>query len=116
MPPDLSGTTSLIRKQRVLEQRDIRLVDYTDITKAARDPRLSVDASDTAILLSRNGELFELNMIAAMIWEHLAAPHTVEELAERVGEHFDADLDKVMTDVTELLTELMSMGLIEEAP
>ena len=42
------------------------LIDYADITKAARDPRLSLDASDTAILLSRNGELFELSPATVM--------------------------------------------------
>ena len=82
---------------------------------ALQDPEFHLDATDTAILLSSEGELFELNLIAAMVWEQLACARTVAELAALVSKHFDVDHDTALSDVRELIDEFTDLGLAKEA-
>lgn len=115
MSHNIAADKRLVRNSRVLEQRDMELVDYDDVIAAIQDPDFDFDASDTAILLSSNGELFELNLVASMIWEQLSTARTVTGLAAQVSEHFDIDHDTALSDVGELIAELAGLGLVEDA-
>jgi hypothetical protein len=67
-----------------------------------------------AVLLHTRKELyFGLNPVAAQVWEKLSQHDDVESLCGAIGGLYpDVDRETIDADVTELLGELESMGLL----
>ncbi len=53
------------------------------------------------------------NESAALLWRDLAAGTTVEQLADRLVEHFDLDAEQATADVSGFVHELRTRGLLE---
>jgi hypothetical protein len=71
---------------------------------------------DGAVLFSPDTEVYyAMNSVAAVIWELLAEnTPTIDELCAKVGQRFpDACQAHIRVDVTELLAELVSLGLAD---
>jgi hypothetical protein len=61
-------------------------------------------------------EVYTLNETAAWIWEQFEnKDFTFEQVVELMQEHYDADKERVMSDVNELLNVLIKGGLISES-
>lgn len=70
---------------------------------------------DTAVIVDlRTNRIFELNPVAARVWELLADSDEATLLA-RLGEEFDIDGDQLRRDVETLLSTLQREKLISRA-
>lgn len=70
---------------------------------------------DTAVIVDlRTNRIFELNPVAARVWELLADSDETTLLA-RLGEEFDVDGDQLRREVETLLTTLQRENLISRA-
>jgi pyrroloquinoline quinone biosynthesis protein D len=66
----------------------------------------------TVLLDPRNGGYFSLSDVGSRIWELCDGQHSIEDIASRIAEEFDAPLDTVLADTAELVTELETEGLL----
>ena len=59
--------------------------------------------------------IYTLNDVATFIWERLAEPATVAEIARALDDAFAGDPAEIRSDLGEFLAELLSLGAIEPA-
>ena len=68
---------------------------------------------ETLVVDPKTREVHLLNATASRVWELLARPQTVAELVGELGREFEAPEDTLRADVTALLGDLASKGLID---
>lgn len=61
------------------------------------------------------GKYFSLNPVASRIWDLLENPLTLDELCSLLMEEYEVDAEQCRTDVEEVLTEMVRLGLVLEA-
>ncbi len=75
---------------------------------------LSSDLDDEVVILdTENGVYYGLNPVAAFIWHRLTGPVTVGELEAAVLLEFDVDPETCRRDLRQLLSNLITAGLVE---
>lgn len=57
---------------------------------------------------------FELNSAAAVIWDTMKSPSSIEELADKLVETFGISRDTALTDAREYVTELLANDMVQE--
>ena len=86
--------------------------------------RLQVNDSEVAakmidgeaiIINLASGMYYSLDKTGAVVWSHLAAGYTVDEVVDIVARHFGADRQQVNTDVCQLTGDLREQRLLVEA-
>ena len=84
-------------------------------TRLTRNPDLvstEVDG-ETVMMDVASGHFFGLDPVGTLVWETLSAPTSVDAVARRVREAFDAgSSDDVEADMLDFLTELLGDGLV----
>ncbi len=80
----------------------------------ARDPGVPHQKLDeeTIVVDPRTREVHLLNETAARIWELLASPRSLEQLAATLAEEYDAPDEEVRAAVEETLATLRDKGLL----
>jgi len=58
-------------------------------------------------------EPYQLDEVGATIWRLLNGKRDAEEIANKVCEEYDAEVEQVKSDVIDFLTKLSSLALIE---
>jgi hypothetical protein len=106
--------TKLRLRRGVLCQRDISLFPYSDISSALHDARFSRPGPDEAmIMVARRGKRYELNLVAAFVWENIDGERTIDDLAEMLVAHFAVDTTRARSDLESLGNQLLELDLIE---
>jgi hypothetical protein len=79
-----------------------------------RDPELPYQKlrEETIVIDPRSREVHLLNETAARVWELLASPLSVDELAEVLGEEYDADTGELRKGVEEIVDAFGVKGLL----
>lgn len=72
----------------------------------------ALHGTDTALLDMRSERYYTLGEVGSRIWALLASGCTVAEIAERLGEEFDASMTKIEADLRALLARLEGAALI----
>ena len=57
--------------------------------------------------------IYSFNGTGSLIWRLLAAPRTMAELATAVAQTYEVDLAQAEQDVTNFVSEMKSVGLVE---
>jgi hypothetical protein len=71
---------------------------------------------DTAVIVDlRTNKIFELNPVAARVWDLLIDTIDEPTLLSRIRDEFDVDPDQLHRDVQALLTTLQRENLISRA-
>lgn len=79
-----------------------------------RKDLLSTNVRDeTAILDMASGKYYGLNEVGKRIWELLQTPQSLAHLIAVIVEEFEVEESTCEQDVTSLLNDLLSAGLIE---
>jgi hypothetical protein len=87
-------------------ERDSRVVRSREILESA------VDGEVIALDISQ-GECYGFNPVASSIWHLLERETSVAEICDSLYKEFEVERDVCEADVTRLLVELQSAGLIE---
>ena len=61
-------------------------------------------------------ELFTLNETGKAIWELLDGRRSLQEVARELSEKYQAEPEKIQTDVLGLVGELLRRGMVIEVP
>jgi hypothetical protein len=56
--------------------------------------------------------IYSLNSVASLVWDAVAEPCTVRQIADRIAQKFDGVGEEVEQDVKAFLTEMESVGLV----
>lgn len=67
-----------------------------------------------AVPIGTGGEIVILNPVSKLLWEHLQAPQTLDELTDAVTEQYDVDAAQAREDILAFLNNLKSSNLLAE--
>ena len=68
---------------------------------------------DTVIILDlKEGDFFELDEVAARIWNGLDGVRTIEELARALVDQYGIDIETARSDVIAFVSDLYAKGLV----
>ncbi|MFY2763000.1 PqqD family protein [Arenimonas sp. MALMAid1274] len=83
----------------------------------ARAPdALATEVDGEILLLSVDkGRYFSLTGVAASVWERLARPATLDELADEVARRYEVGSDTCRQDVDDFVQQLLQAGLAVRA-
>lgn len=59
--------------------------------------------------------IYSFNGTGTLIWKLLEAPKTIEQLAASVAQEYEVDSVQAKVDVTNFVTEMKAVGLVEFA-
>lgn len=68
---------------------------------------------DTVLLDSDTSVYYGMNEVGTEVWEHLQSPASVAEVQSRIADEYDVKEAVVAADVTEFLTDLIEVDLVE---
>ena len=79
-----------------------------------RDDELPFQRLDeeTIVVNPRSREVHLLNETAGRIWELLAAPRSLDELAATLADEYDASADELRSEITDCLASLSGNKLV----
>ena len=60
--------------------------------------------------------IYSFNHTGSLIWQTLESPKTLAEIAHAVEEEYVVEHSRALQDVTQLLNEMLSVGLVEVRP
>ena len=88
---------------------------YTHISIVRRTvDQVSCDMAGEAIVLNmKSGVYFEMDQVAALIWNLLEKPRTVREIRDAIMKEYEVDSNTCEKDLKSFLDHLQSAGLIE---
>ncbi len=82
------------------------------MTKSPNPEIIVTELDDELVLLNpRTQAMFTLNGTGKLIWQHLGK-NTAEEIAVKITETFEIDLETATADTTALLESLEKSGLL----
>ena len=59
--------------------------------------------------------VYTLNEVAAFIWEAIDSSKSISQIKDKVAEAFEVDTRQAQADVSEILSQLESLSLIQKA-
>jgi hypothetical protein len=59
--------------------------------------------------------VYTLNEVAAFIWEAIDGSKSISQIKDKVAEEFEVDARQAQADVSEILSQLESLSLIQKA-
>ncbi|HPQ29769.1 MAG TPA: PqqD family protein [Desulfobacteraceae bacterium] len=69
--------------------------------------------SDELVMMDIDkGKYFSLNPVATRIWDLLVLPLTIDELCDRLMEEYEVDAEQCRTEVTEVINEMVKLGVV----
>lgn len=68
---------------------------------------------EVVILNIKEGEYFELNPVAARVWEIIQEPRAVNEIMDIIFEEYDVSKEELEKDLYELIHELYAKNLVD---
>jgi hypothetical protein len=80
-------------------------------TRAA-DAVTSTDDGPTLVVLRSTGNCIQLSDTAAFLWDRLATPHTIKDLAAAATSSFTADPDMVSDQIERFVDALVRRHLL----
>jgi hypothetical protein len=83
-----------------------------------REPSVISQVSEGTLVLFHmaEGTYFSLNSVGARLWELCDGYLTLQDVAATMALEFDAPPNVIETDTSELVSELLEAGLLEESP
>jgi hypothetical protein len=88
------------------------LTSHTVVVRSSEP--LSAAVSDSLVLFSiARGKYIALDAVSTAIWQRLERPTSMKELCESLGKEFDVDPVVCERDVRQLITQLVSRGLVD---
>jgi hypothetical protein len=84
----------------------------TPISKATTEVIDRAVEDETLVIHLPSGNYFSLNAVGTQIWESIDGRRTVRELADLISADYDAEPERVQQDVLNLISDLVSEGLV----
>lgn len=103
--------------KRVMIQRDLNIPEDKTIKEVLLEdlPQWKPEnASNTVMVLGFSGNMFELNLIGALIFEHIEENHDVKTLINFLSEYFNKNPIEIEKDIIEFINDALKSGLILE--
>lgn len=111
-----SYDTVLTQRRDLRQQRAMAFAGYESLSDALADRNLTAPPpEDFAVMLSNHGEMFQLNLVGAYVWEKIDGTRSVGEIVDLVHATFRVDWERAKSDVTSLINRLDELGLVLSA-
>lgn len=97
----------------LMVQRSMVFANYPSVSVALRDPNFEFpDPDDIAMMISKRGEMFELNLLGAFVWELMDGTKTVEAISNEIVKIFSVDKQTVYNDLSILIQNMIELGIV----
>lgn len=74
----------------------------------------SSDTSKSAVILNlKDGKYYELNEVAARVWNLIQQPRSIQAVLDTILEEYDVEAEQSKADLIALAEDLSKRGLIE---
>ena len=93
-------------------QLTMPIAKYKNVREAVIAGLGGLKADDPAMLLSKHGELMELNVVAAFVLEMLDGHHSQKDMVSALIENFKVDARTASADLVELMEEFAKLGVL----
>jgi hypothetical protein len=66
-----------------------------------------------ALLDLRESQYYKLNPTAALVWDKISVPSTLDDIVEMITERFEVDVDRCRADITSIIKRFHDSDMIE---
>jgi hypothetical protein len=88
----------------------------TSTAIVANSDCLSTTIDDESVILhTEHGKYYGFNEVGTHIWQTVQEPHTIDEVCSDIVSVYDVDEEQCLTDVRELVAELIELDLVHTA-
>lgn len=70
---------------------------------------------EAVILNTKSGQYYSLNEVGTRIWELLSEGLSKDEIVSAITEEYEVSPEQAVRDVSELIKDLITSGLVEES-
>jgi hypothetical protein len=98
-------------KSRVMVQKDLSLVAYPNVREAILESEVEF-GNEAVVMLSDRGNIFELNVIGALMLELIEQEMTPAEIISQVVAIFEIDAGSAKADFEAFVGEMCDRGLL----
>ena len=99
-------------KQTIMMQKDARIDDSMEIYSFVRETDEPIDPNDTIAVISDDGNLYELNMTGAIIFEGLLLHQDVFSVADKISTLFGLSTEDAIETTLAYIRELTDLDLV----
>lgn len=97
----------------LMVQHSIVFADYPTVIVALSDPSFNFSSlDDMAMMVSKRGELFELNLLGAFVWELMNGTHTIDAIENSIMDIFSIDKHSAHRDLVKLIETMVELDLV----
>jgi len=91
--------------------------ELTRDTAVVRNPKLiAADMDGELVMMSiESGEYFGLGGVGTRVWELIATPRTIAQLAQAICAEYEVDAATCEADISRFLADLLANGLAVRA-
>ncbi len=101
--------------KNIIEQKDIRLSKYGSFLEAIKNKSFDFDADITVLVLAKDGKMYEVNLIGAIVWEYLKKGYNFDKMIKIISEFFEADHNLIEKDIDFFFQDLLKNGFVEKS-
>ena len=94
----------------------MNLLTDSSVVSIATDQLVSKLGGEIIVLNMKSGVYYGLDAVGARVWELAQNPQTVKSIQDALLTEFDVSADQCRRDLTELLEDLRTEGLVHIQP
>ena len=103
------------RNKKVRFQYDISIANFNSLNDAISEKGDKIHEIFPIAVLSNFGELYELNLVAALYWESIENSASFDDIVKAIGKFFEIDVNLLVSDLKDLTDDLQNEGLVNVA-
>jgi Coenzyme PQQ synthesis protein D (PqqD) len=112
MDSSLSKSAIYKTHSSLMVQRNMAFANYPSVFVALSDPDFEFPSpDDMAMMISKRGELFEVNLLGAFVWELMDGTKTIETISDEVVNIFNIDKETAYSDLAILIENMLELDL-----
>ncbi len=113
MNTSLSKNAVYKTSTRLMVQCSMAFANYPSVFAALSDPNFEFPSSDDiAMMLSKRGEMFELNLLGAFVWELMDGTKTIDTISSEIVKIFSIDKQTAYSDLAILIENMLELGVL----
>jgi hypothetical protein len=87
--------------------------NYSSVLVALSDPDFQLSSfDDVAMMISKRGEIFELNLLGAFVWELMNQAKTINVILDEIVQMFNVERSVAYQDLEKLIGDMIAIDVI----
>lgn len=97
----------------LMVQCSMAFANYPSVLDALSDPNFEFPSSDNiAMMVCKQGEMFELNLLGAFVWELMDGTKTIDTILDKIVNMFSIEKQTAYSDLAILIENMIELGVL----